>query len=136
MWLPHYNGTCRWGIRTPQGSDWISTRWTNDQPSKPKWTCPWNRTMNPGSQGTEPSCSSEITISTYPKALDDTHCCQCCHDAQLHPNKRSNFWHSQPKDHHVWRDSQLQETLESPSWTILSGAAHGRYPAQWSKSKN
>jgi hypothetical protein len=21
MWLPHYNGTCRWGIRTPQGSD-------------------------------------------------------------------------------------------------------------------
>jgi hypothetical protein len=21
MWLPHYNGTCRWGICIPQGSD-------------------------------------------------------------------------------------------------------------------
>jgi predicted KAP-like P-loop ATPase len=27
---------------------------------------------------------------------------------------------TKPKDHHVWRDSPLQETLESASWTILS----------------
>jgi hypothetical protein len=40
-----------------------------------------------------------------------------------------NFQHFQPKDHYVWWDSQLQETLESPSWTILSGV-QGRYPMQ------
>jgi hypothetical protein len=125
----HYNGTCRWGICTPQGSDWISTRWTNGQPSKPKWTRAWNRTTNSVSQGTELSCSSQLTILTYSKALDDTHCAQCHQDAQFLSNKRRNFWHSQPNDHHVWRDSQLQETLESPSWTILSGA-RGRYPMQ------
>jgi hypothetical protein len=38
------------------------------------------------------------------------------------PKKGRNFQHSQPKDHYVWRDSRLQETLQSPSWTILSGA--------------
>jgi hypothetical protein len=66
---------------------------------------------NPGSQGTEPSCSSQLTIPTYPKALDDTHCAKCREDAQFLPNERRNFRHSEPKDHHVWRDSQLQETL-------------------------
>jgi hypothetical protein len=35
----------------------------------------------------------------------------------------------QPKDHYVWRDSQLQETLDFTSWTMLSGA-RGRYPMQ------
>jgi hypothetical protein len=85
--------------------------------------------MNPGSQGMEPSCLSQPTIPTYPKALDDTHCAQCRQDAQFLPNKRRNFQHSHPKDHHVWRDSWLQETLESPSWTIVSGA-RGSYPTQ------
>jgi hypothetical protein len=41
-----------------------------------------------------------------PKALDDTHCAQCCQDAQFHPNKGRNFQHSQPKDHNV------RETLD------------------------
>ncbi len=123
-WLPHYNGTCRLGICTPQGSDWISTRWTKGQPSKPKWTRTQNRMTNPGSQGMKPSCSSQLTIPMYPKALDDTHCSQCCQHAQFLPNKRRNFWHSQPKDHHVWRDSWLQEALESPSWTIRQEQDH------------
>jgi hypothetical protein len=61
-WLQHYNSTCGWGICTPQGSDWISTRWTNGQPSKSKWTCSRNQMTNPGSQGMEPSCSSKLTI--------------------------------------------------------------------------
>jgi hypothetical protein len=69
------------GICTPQDSDWISTRWTDGQPSKPKWSCPWNWMTNLGSQGMEPSCSSQLTIPKYPKALDDTHCSQCCQDA-------------------------------------------------------
>jgi hypothetical protein len=37
------------------------------------------------------SCSSQPTIPTYPKALDDTHCAQCLQDAQFLPNKRRNF---------------------------------------------
>jgi hypothetical protein len=85
--------------------------------------------MNLGSEGMELSCSSELTISMNLKALDDTHCAQCCQDAQFLPNKGRNFWHSENIDHHVWRDSQLQETLESASWTILSGA-WGGYPVQ------
>jgi hypothetical protein len=83
----HYNGTCRWGICITQGSDWVPTRWTNGQPSKPKLTHPWNWMMNPGCQGTELSCWSQLTISMYPKALDGTHCAQCCQDAQFLPNE-------------------------------------------------
>jgi hypothetical protein len=74
----------------------------------------------------KPSCPSQSTIPMYPKALDDTQCAQCREDAQFLPNEGRNFQHSKPKDHHVWRDSWLQETLESASWTILSGA-QGRY---------
>jgi hypothetical protein len=84
---------------------------------------------NPGCQGMELSCSSQLTISMYPKVLDDTYCAQCCQDAQFLPNEGRNFSLSQLKDHHVWRDCRLQQTLEAPSWTILSGA-RGRYPTQ------
>jgi hypothetical protein len=38
-----------------------------------------------------PSCSSQLTIPTYLKALDDTHCAQCRQDAQFLPNDRRNF---------------------------------------------
>jgi hypothetical protein len=69
-----------------------------------------------------------LPFQRIPKLLM-IHSAQRRQDAQFLPNEGRNFWNSEPKDHHVWRDSWLQETLESPSWTILSGA-RGRYPTQ------
>jgi hypothetical protein len=53
--------------------------------------------MNPGSQGMELSCPSQLTIPMHPKALDDTHCSQCFQDAQFLPNKRRNSDTLSPK---------------------------------------
>jgi hypothetical protein len=70
-----------------------------------------------------------LPFQRIPKLLMIHIVLKCHQDTQFLPNEGRNFRHSEPKDHHVWRDSQLQETLESPSWTLLSGA-RGRYPTQ------
>ncbi len=48
--------------------------------------------IDPGSEGMEPSCSSQpTTIQTYPKALDDTHCAQMPSRCSISSQQREEF---------------------------------------------
>jgi hypothetical protein len=66
-----------------------------------------------------PGHSAQSPVPKNPQAHDDPYCTQCRQAVDFFPDKGGSVRHSESEDHHVWRDSRLQEAAESPDWTVL-----------------
>jgi hypothetical protein len=96
-----------------------SVRWPDGQRQVLTSTSP-NRTTNQGGKGTVPSYSSQPSHFSVSQDFDDQHCAQC-RQAEFLPYEGRSLRDFQSEDHHVRRDSELQEALESANRTVLPG---------------